>query len=99
MICAEFSWNWPSGSGENFQMLSIYFCCFAIISLKKKASLGLLPEQSWIPFTHARIIGDMSGWNWPCGYEEKNENVKSLHTDGLTIGRQAISWMAHELPA
>ena len=34
------------------------------------------------------MIGAMSDWNWPSGYEEKDENVKSLHTDGLTTGDQ-----------
>ena len=28
--CAKFGWNWPSGSGEDFQNLSMYFCYLLI---------------------------------------------------------------------
>ena len=38
MLCAKFSWNWPSGSGEeDFQMLAMYFRYFIIISPWEKA--------------------------------------------------------------
>ena len=32
ILCVMFGWNWPSGSGEDFQKLSIFFSIFAIIS-------------------------------------------------------------------
>ena len=32
MICAKLSWNWRSGSGEDFLNTSMYFCFFVIIS-------------------------------------------------------------------
>ena len=32
MLCTNFSWKWPSVSGGVFQMLSMYFCYFVIIS-------------------------------------------------------------------
>ena len=32
MLCAKFGWNWPSGSKEDFLILSIYFRYFVIIS-------------------------------------------------------------------
>ena len=32
MHCAKFGWNWPSGSGERFSILSMNLCFFVIIS-------------------------------------------------------------------
>ena len=32
MLCTNFSWIWPNGSGGVFQMLSMYFCYFVIIT-------------------------------------------------------------------
>ena len=32
MLCAKFGWNWLSGSGEDFKILSMYFCYFINIS-------------------------------------------------------------------
>ena len=37
MRCAKFDWNWPSGSGEDFKISSIYIRHFVIISLWKRA--------------------------------------------------------------
>ena len=40
MHCAKFSWNWPSGSGEDdFSNQSMYFRNFVIISPWKRAEL------------------------------------------------------------
>ena len=87
MLCAKFDWNWPIGSGEEdfFLNLSIYFYYIPIIS-----PLGTTCPFIWTnlnPF-HSEIISAMFGWNWPSGSGEKDENVKSLQTDGRT-DRQA----------
>ena len=38
ILCVMFGWNWPSGSGIDFQKLSIYFLKFLLLSpLRKRA--------------------------------------------------------------
>ena len=38
MLCAKFGWNWPSDScEEDFQILSMYFCYFVIMTSRKRA--------------------------------------------------------------
>ena len=45
MLCANFVWNWLSGSGEeNFLILSMYFHFFLIISLWKKTGSFIWPN-------------------------------------------------------
>ena len=34
MLWVKFGWNWPSGSGEDYLILSTYFCYFIIIPLE-----------------------------------------------------------------
>ena len=36
-LCGMFGWNWPSGSGEDFQKLSIFFTFLLISPLRKRA--------------------------------------------------------------
>ena len=37
VVCAKFGWNWPSGFGEDFYMLSMYFLFIIIFSPWKRA--------------------------------------------------------------
>ena len=49
MLCAKLSWNWSNGSGEDFQISSMFFAISWLSPLGKKA----LPIiwTTWIPFT------------------------------------------------
>ena len=74
--CAKFGWNWSSGSGEeDFWILSVYFPYFVIISPWEKVGPFI-----WINLNppHPRRHCAKSGWNWPRGSGEGDENVKSL---------------------
>ena len=65
MICAKFGWNWPSGSGEIFFLISLmYFCYFCYyLPLEKDGTFHLNKLEShsfkdaWTKF----------GLNWPSG--------------------------------
>ena len=50
-------------------------------------------EQTWIPFTHARMLFAKFGWNFMAySGSEEEEDVKSLQTDGRqTTGDQKSS--------
>ena len=64
MHCAKFGWNWPSGSGEEYFLISsMYFSYFVSISPWKRAG----------SFICAKF-----GWNWPSGSGDEYENVKRL---------------------
>ena len=63
MFHANFGWNWPSGSEEDFKLSSMYFCNLAIISPWKRTF-----EQTWIPFTKGWLR--QVGWNWFSGSGE-----------------------------
>ena len=54
MLCAKFDWNWPSGFGEDFLNLSMYFCYIVIIYPWKAWALSY--EQTWIPFTQGCFL-------------------------------------------
>ena len=89
MLCAKFGWNWSSGSGEeDFLISSIYFSLFHnYLSLEKG---GPFIWTNLNPL-HPRILCAKFGWNWPSGFGEEDENVKSLQTDRQTDdGRQTI---------
>ena len=52
----EIGYNWCKGSGkEDFEILSVYFCYFAISSPLKKG-LSHSSEQIWIIFTQAGFV-------------------------------------------
>ena len=71
-----FRWNWPSGSGEeDFKNLSIYFRNFVIISPGKRAEPFIWTNLNPL---HPRVNYPKFGWNWPSGFKEEDENVKSL---------------------
>ena len=85
LLCAQFGWNWPIGSGEeDFLILSMYFRYLVIISPWEKA--GPFFWTNLIPL-HPRMLCAKFGWNWPSGSGEEDENVKSLQTDGQTDRR------------
>ena len=82
MLCAKFGWNWRRGSGEeDFQISSIYFRSFVIISPEK--GRGPSFEQTWISL-HPKMLCAMFGWNCTHGSREEDENVKRLRTDTQT---------------
>ena len=83
MPCAKFGWNWPSGSGEDCLISSMYFRCFVIIYTWKRAGPFIWKK---LEFPHLRMLCAKFGWNLPSGSGEEEENVKNLRTDG----RQAI---------
>ena len=63
--CAKFGWYWPSGSGEDFQILSMYFRHFVIISPWKK--VGPFISTNFSPY-HSKILGQvwlkLAQWLW-----------------------------------
>ena len=73
MICAKLSWYWPTGSGEDFLNLSMYFRNFVIISPWKRARTFILSNLNPL---HPRIIHAKFGWNWTSGSGE--EDFKNL---------------------
>ena len=75
MYCANFGWNWLSGSGEDFLISPMYFRYFLIVSPCKKAG-----PFFWINMNHllSRMLCAKFGWNRPSGSGEEDENVTSL---------------------
>ena len=67
MHCAKFGWNWLSGSGEDFLILSRYLRYFVIISPWKRTG-----HLIWINFKplYQRLHCAKFGWNWPSGSGE-----------------------------
>ena len=81
MLCANFGWNWLSGSGEeDFLISSMYFHYFVFISPWKRAGPFIWTNLNPL---HPRMLCAKFGWNWPSGSGE-DENVKSLQTDRQT---------------
>ena len=64
IACAKFGWNWLSGSGEDFSILSIYFRHFVIISPWIREGLFI-----WTKLNHLypRMPCAKFGWNLPSG--------------------------------
>ena len=65
MLCAKFSWNWSSGSGENFQISSIYYHYFVIISPWKRTepfSYRLESPSSKDALCHVKL--KLAQWFW-----------------------------------
>ena len=50
ILCVMFGWNWPSGSGIDFQKLSICFLNFCYYHPLEKRQ-GPTFERNWIPLT------------------------------------------------
>ena len=49
MLCAKFDWKWPSGFGEDFLNLSMYFCYIVIISPWKGWALSYEHQGCFLP--------------------------------------------------
>ena len=75
MLCAKFGWNWPSGSGEKYFLISsMYFRFFLIISPWKRAA----PFIWTILYPlHPRMLC-AKYLNWSSGSGGEDESVKSL---------------------
>ena len=58
-LCTKFSWNWLNGSDEDFQISSVYFHYFAIISPWKRKGWGLSFEQIWITITQGCFVPNL----------------------------------------
>ena len=91
-LCAKFSWNWPSGSGEEeFLISSMYFRYFLIISPWKRAGpfiwTNLNPLQP-------RMLCAKFGWNWLSGSGEEEflifVNVFSLFRYYLPLKKGVV---------
>ena len=72
ILCVKCGWNWPSGSEEDFQNLSIYFQCVAIIFPLDKGQ-SLLFESNLTP--NPKMFCASFGWNWPGGSWEEVVNL------------------------
>ena len=70
MLWAMFGWNWPSDSGEDFQILSIYTCPLLFLY---HLPLKRLWPFIWINFNslHPRMLCAKFGWNWLSGSIEE----------------------------
>ena len=69
MLCAKFSWNWPSGSWEEeFLIASMYFRYFIIISPWKRAGLFIWTNLNPL---HSRMHCAKFVWNWHSGSGEE----------------------------
>ena len=71
MLCGRFGWNLPcSTEVENFQIFSIYFYYFAIISPwgRMWAFICKLP----------RMLCSKFGWNWPSSFKERILNIFNI---------------------
>ena len=70
MFCAKFSWNWPSGSGEeDFLISSMFFRYFVIISPWKRAWPFIWTNLNPL---HPEIHCAKFGWNRPSGSGEED---------------------------
>ena len=77
MISPKFDWNWSSGSeDEDFQISSMYFCYFVIISHWKWAWPFI--RMNLNPF-HPRMICAKFDWNYPSGSAEENFHISSMY--------------------
>ena len=76
MHCANFGWNWPSGSWEDFKILSMYYSYFVIISPWKRAGPFIWKRAGPFIWTnlnpiYPRKLCAKFGWNWPiCSGQE-----------------------------
>ena len=71
-----FGWNWPCGSrDEDFSNSSMYFRNFVIISPWKYEGSFIWTNLNPL---YPRMLCFMFGMNWPSGFGEEDENVKSL---------------------
>ena len=77
MLCAKFGWNWLSGSREeDFQISSMYFNYFVIISPCKRAVPFIWTNLNPL---HPRMLCAKFGWNWPSGSGEEDFLISSMY--------------------
>ena len=77
MLCAKFSWNWLSGSGEeDFLISSMYFRYFVIISPWKRTGPFIWTNLS--PH-YPRIHCAKFGWSWPSDSGEEDFLLSSMY--------------------
>ena len=76
MLCAKFGWNWLSGSGEDFCILSMYFCYFKITSPWKRAGPFIWTNLNPL---HPRMLCAKFGWNWLSSSGAENFLISSMH--------------------
>ena len=77
MLCAKFSWNWLSDSGEeDFLILSMYFHYFVIISPWKRAGPFIWTNLNPL---HPRMLCAKFGWNWLSGSGEEDFLILSMY--------------------
>ena len=76
MLCAKFGWNWPSGSGEDFKISSMYFLAFVIISPWKRVWSFM-----WIKFNplYPRMLCAKFSLNWLSGSGQEDFYVLSMY--------------------
>ena len=65
----------------------MYFRYFVIISPWKRAWPFIWTHLNPV---HLRMFCAKFGWNWPRGFAEEDENVKTLQTDRRTDGQKTI---------
>ena len=82
MPCAKFSWNWPSGSGEE----DFYF---AIISPWKRAWPLICTNLNSI---HLRMLSVKYGWKWSSCSGEEDENVKVYRRTMDNRQSEKLNW-------
>ena len=76
MLCAKFDWNWPSGSGEDFFLISsMYFRYFVIISPRKRPS----PSLTNLNLLHPRMLCARFGWNCPSSSGERGFLISTIY--------------------
>ena len=72
MLCAKFSWNWLSGSGEEdfLKGVNVFIHYFVIISSWKRADHFTWTNMN--PALHPRMLCSKFGWDWLSGSGEKD---------------------------
>ena len=89
MRCDKFCWNWPRCSGDFFNLSMNYFA----ISLSSPPGKRHGPSfsQIWMLINQECFIPNF-GWNWPYGFWEEDENVKSIVPE--MIKQEEVRWQA-----
>ena len=84
-LCVMLGWKWPSGSGENFQKLSILSCLLYTSPSPRDLSTSRMPSSAWknawpliwtnLNSLYPRILCVMFSWNWS---SSSGENFQKL---------------------
>ena len=77
MLCANFGWNWLSGSGEeDYLIASMYFRYFITISPWNRAGPFFWTNLNPL---HPRMLCAKFGWNWLSGSGEEDFLILSMY--------------------